>query len=793
MSEKKILPVLPLRGLVVFPKMVIHFDVGREKSIQAVEQAMQEEQLILLAAQKDVAEENPQPTDIYQVGTVARIKQILKLPENHVRVLAEGLYRATLDQYIEKETYFCAETTEIEEILPNQEDPAVIALIRALKNDFLEYFNSNKKMPPETISGIIGVDDPKELTDLIAANTAFEITSKQQLLSQPDVMERMQRLLVILDREMEILEIDRQINQQVRQEMDRHQRDYYLREELKVIKNELGEGEEYDDEIDQLREKVLQLRLPEASEEKLIREVAKLSRMSPQSPDASVIRTYLDTVLELPWNEASVEEIDLEKAQRILDEDHFGLEKVKERILEMFAVRQMGGDTKGSILCLVGPPGVGKTSIAKSIARALGRKYVRLSLGGVKDEAEIRGHRKTYLGSMPGRIISAIKQAGVNNPLLLLDEIDKLGNDYKGDPASAMLEVLDSEQNFEFRDHYIEIPFDLSDVLFLTTANDASQIPAPLRDRMDLIELSGYTSDEKIQIAMNHLIPKQLAKHALKNVAIEESAVARIIQEYVRESGVRSLERNIEKLCRKAAKILVEGKQKSVKISSYNLEKYLGIPRYKEETLSTRDEVGVVTGLAWTQVGGETLTVEVNVMNGTGKLQLTGSLGDVMKESAKAALSYIRANASQLGIPLDFYRKLDIHIHVPEGAIPKDGPSAGITMATAMVSALTGRTVKHNVAMTGEITLRGRVLPIGGLKEKTLAALSYGVDTVIIPEGNKKDLEEVADVVKKNIRLILARNMDTVLKYALNQNDAMEYGVLNQLDAADHPSPVPSH
>lgn len=793
MSEKKILPVLPLRGLVVFPKMVIHFDVGREKSIQAVEQAMQEEQLILLAAQKDVAEENPQPMDIYQVGTVARIKQILKLPENHVRVLAEGLYRATLDQYIEKETYFCAETTEIEEILPNQEDPAVIALIRALKNDFLEYFNSNKKMPPETISGIIGVDDPKELTDLIAANTAFEITSKQQLLSQPDVMERMQRLLVILDREMEILEIDRQINQQVRQEMDRHQRDYYLREELKVIKNELGEGEEYDDEIDQLREKVLQLRLPEASEEKLIREVAKLSRMSPQSPDASVIRTYLDTVLELPWNEASVEEIDLEKAQRILDEDHFGLEKVKERILEMFAVRQMGGDTKGSILCLVGPPGVGKTSIAKSIARALGRKYVRLSLGGVKDEAEIRGHRKTYLGSMPGRIISAIKQAGVNNPLLLLDEIDKLGNDYKGDPASAMLEVLDSEQNFEFRDHYIEIPFDLSDVLFLTTANDASQIPAPLRDRMDLIELSGYTSDEKIQIAMNHLVPKQLAKHALKNVAIEESAVARIIQEYVRESGVRSLERNIEKLCRKAAKILVEGKQKSVKISSYNLEKYLGIPRYKEETLSTRDEVGVVTGLAWTQVGGETLTVEVNVMNGTGKLQLTGSLGDVMKESAKAALSYIRANASQLGIPLDFYRKLDIHIHVPEGAIPKDGPSAGITMATAMVSALTGRTVKHNVAMTGEITLRGRVLPIGGLKEKTLAALSYGVDTVIIPEGNKKDLEEVADVVKKNIRLILARNMDTVLKYALNQNDAMEYGVLNQLDAADHPSPVPSH
>ena len=793
MSEKKILPVLPLRGLVVFPKMVIHFDVGREKSIQAVEQAMQEEQLILLAAQKDVAEENPQPMDIYQVGTVARIKQILKLPENHVRVLAEGLYRATLDQYIEKETYFCAETTEIEEILPNQEDPAVIALIRALKNDFLEYFNSNKKMPPETISGIIGVDDPKELTDLIAANTAFEITSKQQLLSQPDVMERMQRLLVILDREMEILEIDRQINQQVRQEMDRHQRDYYLREELKVIKNELGEGEEYDDEIDQLREKVLQLRLPEASEEKLIREVVKLSRMSPQSPDASVIRTYLDTVLELPWNEASVEEIDLEKAQRILDEDHFGLEKVKERILEMFAVRQMGGDTKGSILCLVGPPGVGKTSIAKSIARALGRKYVRLSLGGVKDEAEIRGHRKTYLGSMPGRIISAIKQAGVNNPLLLLDEIDKLGNDYKGDPASAMLEVLDSEQNFEFRDHYIEIPFDLSDVLFLTTANDASQIPAPLRDRMDLIELSGYTSDEKIQIAMNHLIPKQLAKHALKNVAIEESAVARIIQEYVRESGVRSLERNIEKLCRKAAKILVEGKQKSVKISSYNLEKYLGIPRYKEETLSTRDEVGVVTGLAWTQVGGETLTVEVNVMNGTGKLQLTGSLGDVMKESAKAALSYIRANASQLGIPLDFYRKLDIHIHVPEGAIPKDGPSAGITMATAMVSALTGRTVKHNVAMTGEITLRGRVLPIGGLKEKTLAALSYGVDTVIIPEGNKKDLEEVADVVKKNIRFILARNMDTVLKYALNQNDAMEYGVLNQLDAADHPSPVPSH
>ena len=793
MSEKKILPVLPLRGLVVFPKMVIHFDVGREKSIQAVEQAMQEEQLILLAAQKDVSEENPQPTDIYQVGTVARIKQILKLPENHVRVLAEGLYRATLDQYIEKETYFCAETTEIEEILPNQEDPAVIALVRALKNDFLEYFNSNKKMPPETISGIIGVDDPKELTDLIAANTAFEITSKQQLLSQPDVMERMQRLLVILDREMEILEIDRQINQQVRQEMDRHQRDYYLREELKVIKNELGEGEEYDDEIDQLREKVLQLRLPEASEEKLIREVVKLSRMSPQSPDASVIRTYLDTVLELPWNEASVEEIDLEKAQRILDEDHFGLEKVKERILEMFAVRQMGGDTKGSILCLVGPPGVGKTSIAKSIARALGRKYVRLSLGGVKDEAEIRGHRKTYLGSMPGRIISAIKQAGVNNPLLLLDEIDKLGNDYKGDPASAMLEVLDSEQNFEFRDHYIEIPFDLSDVLFLTTANDASQIPAPLRDRMDLIELSGYTSDEKIQIAMNHLIPKQLAKHALKNVAIEESAVARIIQEYVRESGVRSLERNIEKLCRKAAKILVEGKQKSVKISSYNLEKYLGIPRYKEETLSTRDEVGVVTGLAWTQVGGETLTVEVNVMNGTGKLQLTGSLGDVMKESAKAALSYIRANASQLGIPLDFYRKLDIHIHVPEGAIPKDGPSAGITMATAMVSALTGRTVKHNVAMTGEITLRGRVLPIGGLKEKTLAALSYGVDTVIIPEGNKKDLEEVADVVKKNIRFILARNMDTVLKYALNQNDAMEYGVLNQLDAADHPSPVPSH
>ncbi len=764
--EFRKLPVLPLRGVVLFPHVIAHFDVGRDSSVEAVSQALKTDNYIFVTTQKNAMDEVADADNVYEIGTVALIRQAVKISDRGYRVILEGLYRAQALEFKKQDGYMTCESTKIFEFSADMSQIEVMAKFRLIRNGYAEYFERVKKIAVEPYADISICEEPDVLTDLIAGQLLIEIDERQALLCESSVEKRLDRLLEILDREKQILEIDMDISEKVHRELDLRQKEYFLNEKIRAIREELGDAQDTDEELDRFVTEVEKLGLPQEYEEKLMREIDKLARFSPQSPEAGVIHSYLTTVLDLPWNVKTEETVDIQKAEEILERDHYGLKDVKERILEFFAVKKLGGDPKGSILCLVGPPGVGKTSIVKSIAEALNRKYVRVSLGGIRDEAEIRGHRKTYIGSMPGRIMSAVNQAKSSNPLILLDEIDKLASDYKGDPASALLEVLDREQNFEFTDHYIDIPFDLSDVLFITTANDVGAIPAPLRDRMEIIEIAGYTYDEKEQIALLHIIPKQMRIYNLKHVTISKDAVLKIIQEYTREAGVRTMERVIEKLCRKSAKMIVSG-QKSVKITKNNLQKFLGIPKYVQDTAEKENQIGVVTGLAWTQVGGETLCVETNVMEGSGKLQLTGSLGDVMQESAKAAYSYVRANAERLHIPTDFYKKTDIHIHVPEGAVPKDGPSAGVTITTALVSALSGRKVYHDVAMTGEITLRGRVLPIGGLKEKTLAALQYGAKTVIIPSQNKKDLEEVPEIVKQNIRFILAERVDTVLEHAL--------------------------
>ena len=784
--KKQILPVLALRGLVVFPHMIIHFDVGREKSVKALEHAMMNDQLIFLSAQKDFKKEDPEPQDIYSVGTISRVKQLLRLPGDTIRVLVEGVNRAQIEHFTSTEPFFEAEVAEKYNVYGNIQEEELEALKRQVVDVFEDYARLSSKISPESVMSIMSLTDNDQLCDIIAGNISTSVDRKQDILSKFNLKDRYIKLLEIMYKEIEILQIERDIAKKVRSQIDKMQKEYYLREQLKAIQNELGDKDGIMAEVEEYRRKLETKALPEEVYAKASKEIDRLSKMQSSSPESAIIRTYLDLIFDLPWYISTEEKLDLQEAQKILDEDHYGLEKVKERIIEYLSIRKLKNSLKGPILCLVGPPGVGKTSIAKSVAKALNRNYVRLSLGGVRDEADIRGHRRTYIGAMPGRIINALKQAGSNNPLILLDEIDKMSSDFRGDPAAAMLEVLDSEQNYAFRDHYLELPFDLSNIMFITTANNLDTVPRPLLDRMEVINIAGYTEEEKANIAIRHLIPKQIQAHGLKktNIKIEESAVRDIINYYTREAGVRNLEREIASVCRKCARMLVNGQRKTIKVTSANIEKILGVKKYRYEKAQETDEIGIATGLAWTPAGGDTLFIEVNVMKGNGKLELTGHLGDIMKESARTAISYIRSRACDFGLDPDFYNKVDIHIHVPEGAVPKDGPSAGITLATAMISALTGIPVKRNVAMTGEITLRGRVLPIGGLKEKILAARRAGIDTVIIPVDNKKDLEDIPENVLDLLDIIAVKDMNKVLNIALKGGFNKQKGVFeNELQA----------
>lgn len=762
------LPMIALRGLVIFPNSSVQFDVGRKKSMLAVNAALENNQKVFLIAQQDLSDDDPNQSQLYTTGVIANIKQVFRQSDNGLRLLVDGLQRAQLLEITQNTPYLSADIQLMEEA-PVEKTPRGEALIRRMQNLFERYIQNFKQVPPDIVLSVVKQKDCGKLADFIASNVTLDYEDKQQVLEEENPVKRLQFLISVLEEEIRILEIENEIANKAKEQMDLSQREYYLREQMRAIAMELGEEETPMEEADEFRQKTLALELPQVQTEKLLKEIDKLSKMPQSSHEYSVQRTYIETCLDLPWNTSDKISINLEKAEKILDKDHYGLKKVKERIVESLAVRKLAGETAGNIICLVGPPGVGKTSIAKSVAKATGRKYVRISLGGVRDESEIVGHRKTYVGSMPGRIIAALKQAGTNNPLILLDEIDKLCKDFRGDPASALLEVLDSEQNNAFQDHYIDMPFDLSNVMFLTTANDASSIPAPLYDRMDVINLYSYTHEEKFQIATKYLIPKQLKKHGLtaKQLKINAKAVRELIDGYTREAGVRSLERTIASICRKVAKAVVEDDSTKVTVTKNNLETYLGPKKFRGDELQKTDEVGLVNGLAWTSVGGELLPIEVAVMQGNGKIELTGNLGNVMKESAKTAITCIRTRAAELGIPEDFYAKMDIHIHVPEGAIPKDGPSAGIAMGTAITSALTNIAIHHNVAMTGEITLQGRVLPIGGLKEKTMAAYRAGITDVIIPKDNESDLSEIEEVVRKAIRFHPVKKIDEVLELAL--------------------------
>lgn len=762
-----IMPVLPLRGLVIFPGMLIHFDVAREKSVNALYSAMGSDQRIFVVAQKDPAIDAPLKDDVFETGVVAKIVQLVKQPENMVRVVIEGQYRAEIKEY-NADGEFISAIVEPVKYIKDKTTVMNLALVRSVRNVFEEYLKYMPKMPSDILYKSQNAKNADDFSDFIAANIQAGFESKQRILATKDVTERLEFILDFLTNEVYLLKIERELTDKARAKIDESQKEYMLREQLQIIKSELGEDEP-DDEIREYEEKIKELKLPEEVETTLLKECAKLDKTPFMSQEATVIRTYLDTCLELPWNVYSEDDIDLKRVAESLDKNHYGLKKVKERFLEYLAVKKNAPDMKGQIICLLGPPGVGKTSIAKSVAEAIGKKYARVALGGVRDEAEIRGHRRTYVGSMPGRIINAMKQAGTMNPLIVLDEIDKLASDYKGDPTSALLEVLDSEQNNTFTDHYIDLPFDLSDVMFVTTANDYSTIPAPLRDRMEVIELQSYTLVEKINIAKKYLIPKQLKNCGLnaKDFKFTPKAVEMIINNYTKEAGVRNLERTIASVMRKSVyKKLTEDIEK-ITISNKDLEELLGPAKYSDSEKSNKDEVGYVNGLAWTSVGGELLPIEIAVMQGTGKIELTGSLGDVMKESAKTAVTCIRSHADELNIDPMFYSTKDIHIHAPEGAVPKDGPSAGITMATALYSALSNKKVRHDVAMTGEITLRGKVLPIGGLNEKSMAAYKNGVKTVIIPKENSRDLAEIDEEVKNNVTFITVSDIKEVLKIAV--------------------------
>lgn len=765
------LPLIPLRGLAIFPYMILNFDIGREMSLKALDQAMLEDELVFLTSQIEAEIDDPTTEDFYHVGTICKVKQVIKLPGDTVRVLVEGVSRGKVKEIDEEDGYFKA---TVEEIIYDQEnaevDIEVEAFVRNVFDAFEEYINIGNRVSPEILVSLGEIENVDRFIDTIASNIYLKAEQKQEILEEFDIVKRLELLYKILLEEIDILKIEKKITLRVKKQMNKVQKEYYLREQLKAIQKELGEDEDLTSEVEEYKEKLKKIKAPKETKEKIEKEINKFARTSPQSPDSSVSRTYLDTIFSLPWNKETRDKLDLKNAREILDEQHYGLEKVKDRILEYLAIRKLSKSLKGPIVCLVGPPGVGKTSIAKSIAEALGKKFVRISLGGVRDEAEIRGHRRTYVGSIPGRIINGIKEAQTKNPVFLLDEIDKMAADYKGDPSSAMLEVLDPEQNKTFVDHYLEVPFDLSKILFVTTANSLSTIPSPLLDRMEIIEVSGYIEEEKLNIAQKYLLPKQIKENGLKEgfVTIEESAMRDITNYYTREAGVRTLERTIGKVCRKIAKKFVEDPSlESVVVTSKDLEEYLGRDKYIYDLAGTKPEVGIVTGLAWTSVGGVTLPVEVNVLKGKGQVVLTGSLGDVMKESARTGISYIRSISDKFDIDQDFYKTEDIHIHCPEGATPKDGPSAGITMATAVISALTKIPVRCDVAMTGEITLRGRVMVVGGVKEKVLAANRAGIKKVLIPRECDAQLDEIPENVKEKLEIVLVDHMDQVLEHAL--------------------------
>jgi ATP-dependent Lon protease len=770
-NETRSLPMVALRGLTIMPEMIVHFDVSRERSIAAIQQAMVEEQEIFLVAQKSIETENPGQDDVYETGTVASVKQLIKLSKKVVRVLVEGKNRAVLKKIEETDPYLRAEVEVLEEQeITIPDDLNAEAMMRGLKEIITEYAAKNGKISKESVAEILDITDLKRLVNEVAANIPLKYKDQQELLEELDFWSRYEKLSLKLVNEMQIMEIKEELQRKVKSKVDKHQKEYLLREQLKVIREELGEDTTFSD-ADEFEEACSKLDAPEEVKEKLHKEIGRFKNTIGSQAENGVIRTYIETILEMPWNKRAEDNTDINYAKEVLEADHYGLEQVKERILEFLAVRTLTQKGESPILCLVGPPGTGKTSIAKSLARSLKKPFVRISLGGVRDEAEIRGHRKTYVGAMPGRIANGIRTAGVKNPVLLLDEIDKVSTDYKGDTFSALLEVLDSEQNSKFRDHYLEVPLDLSEVTFITTANTLQTIPRPLLDRMEIIEITSYTENEKLHIAIEHLIPKQLEKHGItdEQLSFSKKAIWKIAHNYTKEAGVRQLEREIGNICRKAAKELLTTEKEKITVTDRNLHKFLGKEKYSYQMANAAPEVGIVRGLAWTSVGGDTLQIEVNVMPGKGEIMLTGQLGDVMKESARAGISYIRSVSKKYAIAEDFFEKHDIHVHIPEGAVPKDGPSAGITMATAMLSAVTGKKVRADLAMTGEITLRGRVLPIGGLKEKLLAAKNAGIQTVLIPKENTADVEELSSEITKGLEIIPVETMEEVLKKALTR------------------------
>lgn len=766
-QQRTIVPLLPLRGLLVFPTMVLHLDVGREKSVQALEKAMMNDHFIFLTTQKDTSIEDPTEDDFFEMGTLTQVKQMLKLPNGTFRVLVEGLKRGKIEKFLRTDEYFEVriQTYENEEVKDFEEE----ALMRMILDLFEQYIKMSKKVSAETFASVQDIEEPGRLADIVASYLPLKLKDKQDLLEKVNVKDRMNAIITFLNNEKEVIQLERKIGQRVKQSMERTQKEYYLREQMKAIQKELGEKEGKSSEIEKLKEKIGKAGMPNHVFEAAMKELDRYEKLPGTSAESAVIRNYLDWLIALPWTTETKDDINIKRAERILNEDHYGLEKVKERVLEYLAVQQLTNSLKGPILCLVGPPGVGKTSLARSVARSLNRKFVRVSLGGVRDESEIRGHRRTYVGAMPGRIIQGMRKAGTINPVFLLDEIDKMSNDFRGDPSSAMLEVLDPEQNKNFSDHYIEETYDLSKVMFIATANDLSTIPGPLRDRMEIISIAGYTEIEKLHIAKDYLIKKQLKEHGLQKqqLQIRDDAILSIVRYFTREAGVRGLERQIAKICRKTAKIITSGEKKRVIVTNKNIEEFLGKKIFYYGQAEKEDQVGVATGLAYTAFGGDTLQIEVSLAPGKGKLVLTGKLGDVMKESAQAAFSYVRSSAEKFGIDPMFHEKYDIHIHVPEGAVPKDGPSAGVTITTALVSALTGKPVRREVGMTGEVTLRGRVLAIGGLKEKTLSAHRAGLTTIILPKDNERDLDDIPESVREELTFIPVTHVDEVLKNAI--------------------------
>jgi ATP-dependent Lon protease len=765
------LPLLPVRDVVIFPYMILPLFVGREKSIAAVDAALARDRLIFLTTQKELAEEEPGPEDIYTVGTVAMIMRMFKLPDGRVKILVQGLAKGRLTRLTSQSPFLTAQVERIVEHRGGELSLETEALMRTVREQLSQLAEMDRALSPEALVIVENVEDPGSLADLVASNIGLRVGESQGLIEISDPLERLHRVKDILAKELELAVVQDRIQSQAKEEMGKSQREYFLREQLRAIQAELGESDARAEDVAELRQKLDAAKLPEEAKGEAEKQLRRLETMHPEAAEYSMLRTYMDWLVDLPWSRSTRDNLDIGKARKVLDEDHYNLEKVKERILEFLAVRKLKKEMKGPILCFVGPPGVGKTSLGKSVARALGRKFVRISLGGVRDEAEIRGHRRTYVGALPGRIIQGLKQAGTNNPVFMLDELDKVGADFRGDPSAALLELLDPEQNHAFSDHYISLPFDLSKVLFIATANIMDPVPSALKDRLEVIRLAGYTSEEKLSIAKRYLIPRQLDANGLKtaDVRFSENAVMKLITEYTAEAGLRNLERELGSICRKVARRFAEGKRRSVLVTESTVASFLGAARYLPEEERWENEIGVATGLAWTEVGGEILYVEVNIMKGKGSLTLTGQLGDVMKESAQAALSYARAHAPELGIDPDLFEERDIHVHVPAGAIPKDGPSAGVTMATALISALSGRRVSKDVAMTGEITLRGKVLPIGGLKEKALAAVRAHIETIVIPRRNEKDLEEIPKALRKKVRFILARTMDEVLQAALEE------------------------